>query len=89
MPPLLNSRKNVDNKASKGRKLRFHVQEPIANFDTPRPWLKWNDDQIDEFFASLLGQKISMKENDDESDEEEDEDEQDQLVGDDSIQLFG
>lgn len=82
-------KKNVDNKASKGRKLRFHVQEPIANFDTPRPWLKWNDDQIDEFFASLLGQKISMKENDDESDEEEDEDEQDQLVGDDSIQLFG
>ncbi|GEQ68943.1 hypothetical protein JCM33374_g2613 [Metschnikowia sp. JCM 33374] len=85
-------KKNVDNKASKGRKLRFHVQEPIANFDTPRQWLKWNDDQIDEFFASLLGQKISMKEDDEgEHGDSADEDDADdaELMGEDSIQLFG
>lgn len=79
-------KKNVDNKASKGRKLRYHVQEKIANFDSPRPWLKWNDSQVDEFFASLLGQKISMKE--DTSDEEAEE-EEDILEADSGIQLFG
>lgn len=78
-------KKNVDNKASKGRKLRYHVQEKIANFDSPRPWLKWNDLQVDEFFASLLGQKISMKE--DTSDEEEEE--EDVIEADSGIQLFG
>lgn len=79
-------KKNVDNKASKGRKLRYHVQEPIANFETPRNSLKWADDQIDEFFASLLGQKVNMKEDEDEhSDDEEDE----LVAGQDSIQLFG
>lgn len=80
-------KKSVDNKASKGRKLRFHVQEQIANFDAPRQWLRWNDDQIDEFFASLLGQKISMKEND--SDEAEGLDSDEELVAEDSIKLFG
>lgn len=77
-------KKNVDNKASKGRKLRYHVQEPIANFETPQSVLKWEDDQIDEFFASLLGQKVSMKEelSEDEADEEP-------LVGDNTIKLFG
>lgn len=48
---------NVDTKASKGRKLRYHIQEPIANFESSIGSWKWNDDQIDEFFASLLGQK--------------------------------
>lgn len=80
-------KKNVDNKASKGRKLRYHVQEKIANFDSPRPWLKWNDSQVDEFFASLLGQKISMKEAS--SDEEEDEEEEAAIEMDTGIQLFG
>lgn len=78
-------KKNVDNKASKGRKLRYHVQEPIANFETPRDSLKWNDDQIDEFFASLLGQKVNMKEDDDEEESEDDE----IVAGQDTIQLFG
>lgn len=81
-------KKNVDNKASKGRKLRYHVQEAIANFETPRASLKWNDDQIDEFFASLLGQKVNMKEEDDHS-ESEAEDEDDIVAGQDTIQLFG
>lgn len=77
-------KKNVDKKASKGRKLRYHVQEPIANFETPQALLKWEDDQIDEFFASLLGQKVSMKEevSEDEADDEP-------LVGDNTIKLFG
>lgn len=75
----------VDNKASKGRKLRYHVQEPIANFDMPRKWVSWTDNQIDEFFASLLGQKISMKEDESESEAEED----NVTVDAGSIRLFG
>lgn len=82
-------KKNVDNKASKGRKLRYHVQEPIANFETPQPALKWDDDQIDEFFASLLGQRVSMKEQLSEEEDEEEEEEEELLVGDNSIKLFG
>ena len=91
---------NVDTKASKGRKLRFHVQEQIANFETSTGGWKWNDDQIDEFFASLLGQKVNMKEDeDDEEDDEEngeskDEDANDgseeiSLANGDGIRLFG
>lgn len=84
-------KKNVDNRASKGRKLRYHVQESIANFETPRNELKWDDNQIDEFFASLLGQKVSMRE-DDEHDGASDASEAEEEVvlgGDDSIKLFG
>lgn len=79
-------KKNIDNKASKGRKLRYHVQEPIANFEAPRNGWKWKDDQIDEFFASLLGQKVNMNEIDNDEDEEEGEDEDIEADG---IRLFG
>lgn len=40
-------KKNVDTKASKGRKLRYHVQEKIQNFDAPRQSIEWTDDQIE------------------------------------------
>ena len=74
--------KAVDTRASKGRKLRYHVQEPIANFEAPRDGWQWKDAQIDEFFASLLGQKVHM----DEAEEEESADEE---VAADGIKLFG
>lgn len=81
-------KKNVDTKASKGRKLRYHVQEQIANFETPVGGWKWNDDQIDEFFASLLGQKVNMNELDDENDHDE-ENEEIVINNNDSFKLFG
>lgn len=76
------SNKNVDTKASKGRKLRFNVQDPIAHFETPVNF-KWDDFQIDEFFASLLGQKVNMNESDEEIVEDH------QIIENDSIRLFG
>lgn len=85
-------KKNIDTKASKGRKLRYHVQEQIANFEAPRGNWKWDDNQIDEFFASLLGQKVNMNEIDDggDSDGEGSDEESNTLVeGNDSIKLFG
>lgn len=78
-------KKNIDTKASKGRKLRYHVQEEISNFETPRGGWKWDDNQIDEFFASLLGQKVNMEE-----DDVADESEEDVITqGEESIKLFG
>lgn len=82
-------KKNIDTKASKGRKLRYHIQDQIANFETPHSGWKWSDDQIDEFFASLLGQKVNMKEDEDDDNEEEAEGEDEDLaIESDGIKLF-
>lgn len=40
-------KKNVDTKASKGRKLRYHVHEKLQNFMAPNPRLTWEDYQIE------------------------------------------
>ncbi|KAG6335802.1 hypothetical protein ID866_3280 [Astraeus odoratus] len=49
-------KKRVDTKASKGRKLRYHVHEKLMNFMVPIPaHNSWHEEQIDELFASLLG----------------------------------
>lgn len=76
--------KNIDTRASKGRKLKFNIQEPISHFETSIN-TQWDDNQIDEFFASLLGQKINMNEFDEEANEQ---DEQDELIANDTIKLF-
>ncbi|KAK9327725.1 apoptosis-antagonizing transcription factor [Lipomyces starkeyi] len=51
-------RPNLDVKASKGRKLRYHVQEKVQNFMPPIPTTTWNDEQIDDLFSGLFGQKV-------------------------------
>lgn len=45
----------VDPKASKGRKLRYHVHEKLQNFMAPIPTISWEKEQIDELFKGLLG----------------------------------
>ncbi|QSL64287.1 hypothetical protein MERGE_000443 [Pneumocystis wakefieldiae] len=50
---------NVDTKASKGRRLRYHVHEKIQNFMTPNPVNLWIEEKIDNLFSSLFGQKSS------------------------------
>ena len=45
----------VDVKASKGRKLRYHVHEKLQNFMAPIPMLTWEKEQTDELFRGLLG----------------------------------
>ncbi|KAF8582751.1 TRAUB-domain-containing protein [Ramaria rubella] len=50
------TKKLVDTKASKGRKLRYEPHEKLQNFMVPMPVRgAWHDEQIDELFASLLG----------------------------------
>lgn len=51
-------KKNVDTKASKGRRLRYTVHEKLQNFMAPRDVGTWGERQADELFASLLGKRV-------------------------------
>jgi protein AATF/BFR2 len=56
------TRKNVDTKASKGRKMRFTVHEKLQNFMAPEDRGTWEPAAIDRFFGTLLGQKMTLGE---------------------------
>jgi protein AATF/BFR2 len=55
-------RKVVDTKASKGRKLRYTVHEKLQNFMAPEDRTSWEQEAIDRFFGTLLGQKMTLGE---------------------------
>ncbi|KAK3945630.1 hypothetical protein QBC46DRAFT_371236 [Diplogelasinospora grovesii] len=63
------TRKQVDRKASKGRKIRYTVHEKLQNFMAPEDRRSWEEQAIDRFFGTLFGQKMELKE--DEEDEED------------------
>lgn len=63
-------RKNVDRKASKGRKMRFTVHEKLQNFMASEDRRSWEQGAIDRLFGTLFGQKLEL----DEGEESEDED---------------
>lgn len=64
------TRKVVDRKASKGRKMRFTVHEKLQNFMAPEDRRSWEQTAIDRFFGTLFGRKLEL--NEDEADEDED-----------------
>jgi protein AATF/BFR2 len=65
------TKKNVDTKASKGRKLKYTVHEKLQNFMAPEDRCKWGERQTDELFGSLFGQRLqSLAEGLGEDDEE-------------------
>ncbi|RGP77512.1 hypothetical protein FLONG3_4431 [Fusarium longipes] len=64
------NRKNVDRKASKGRKMRFTVHEKMQNFMAPEDRRAWEQGAIDRFFGTLFGRKMQL--NEDESDDDMD-----------------
>jgi len=66
------TKKVVDTKASKGRRLRYTVQEKIQNFMAPEERGQWGDRQRDELFSSLFGQRLGLGEHDDVESEQED-----------------
>ncbi|KAI9840451.1 MAG: rRNA-processing protein bfr2 [Sclerophora amabilis] len=66
------TRKKVDTRASKGRKLRYTVHEKLQNFMAPEDRGKWGPRQVDELFGSLLGRRMRLEEGDDEDVESED-----------------
>ncbi|KAL8679701.1 MAG: hypothetical protein Q9224_007011 [Gallowayella concinna] len=51
-------KKNIDTKASKGRRIRYTVQEKLTNFMPPDDRGKWGERQRDELFKGLLGTKL-------------------------------
>lgn len=78
------TRKQVDRKASKGRKLRFTVHEKLQNFMAPEDRRSWEEHAIDRFFGTLFGQKMVLKE-----DEEADKDDEDEEMGGVSVEEAG
>lgn len=63
------TRKLVDRRASKGRKLRFTVHEKVENFMAPEDRRRWEEAAIDRLFGTLFGQRLGLRE---EESEEED-----------------
>ncbi|KAJ2797860.1 rRNA-processing protein bfr2 [Coemansia guatemalensis] len=62
-------KRKVDTKASKGRKVRYHVLEKLQNFMPPVPAGTWHEDMVNELFSSLLGQRLPKSILDDEAEE--------------------
>ena len=52
-------KRDVDTKASKGRKIRFQVQDKIQNFMAAEPRGTWHDEMVSELFSSLLGVNLT------------------------------
>jgi protein AATF/BFR2 len=52
-------KKNVDTKASKGRKIRYTVHEKLQNFMAPEDRSTWTEEGRREFFGSLFGQSVA------------------------------
>lgn len=77
------NRKNVDRKASKGRKMRFTVHEKLQNFMAPEDRRSWEQGAVDRLFGTLFGQKLEMNEN-----ESEDEDMDELQAQADGLRLF-
>ncbi|KAF2993007.1 rRNA-processing protein bfr2 [Curvularia kusanoi] len=61
------TKKVVDTKASKGRRLRYTVQEKLQNFMAPEDRGEWEERQRDELFGSLFGKRLRLGEDDVES----------------------
>lgn len=63
------NRKQVDRRASKGRKLRFAVHEKLQNFMAPEDRRNWEEEAIDRLFGTLFGQRMGLKEDAEDGDE--------------------
>ncbi|XP_026566028.1 protein AATF [Pseudonaja textilis] len=55
-------RKKVDTKASKGRKIRYHVHSKLVSFMAPIDHCTMNDDARTELYRSLFGKQTHLKE---------------------------
>ncbi|KAL8840435.1 MAG: hypothetical protein Q9176_003933 [Flavoplaca citrina] len=73
-PALRIHKQRVDTKASKGRKIRYTVQEKVQNFMAPDDRGGWGQKQREELFKGLLGMKVPR--GDDESMNEDDSEEE-------------
>jgi len=82
--------KNYDRMATKGRKLKYTVQEPLAQFEIPkRKQYSWNDEQIDELFAGLFGMKFDLDDDENESETNEETSEDVSALKQSAVKMFG
>jgi protein AATF/BFR2 len=81
-------KREVDTRASKGRKMRFDVHEKLQNFMAPEERGIWTKRAREEFFASLLGRSASgiLREDDVSDDEDGEKSEEDVEEG--GLRLF-
>lgn len=56
------TRRAVDTKASKGRKMRYTVHEKLQNFMAPEDRGSWGERQTEDLFGSLLGRGVGLGE---------------------------
>ncbi|GAB0095028.1 hypothetical protein DMENIID0001_103560 [Sergentomyia squamirostris] len=49
------TKKVVDTKASKGRRIRYVVHKKMVNFMAPNPYTSWSEEAKDELFSSIFG----------------------------------
>ncbi|RIA95511.1 apoptosis-antagonizing transcription factor [Glomus cerebriforme] len=92
-------KKQVDTKASKGRRLRYHVHEKLQNFMVPIPTGTWHEEMIDELYSSLLGKRyeesLDLSENENENEiiskmkEQKEKEENTIETGLDGLKIFG
>lgn len=76
--------KEVDTKASKGRKLRYTVHDRLVGFCAKMEgYDRWREEQIQELFGSLLGQSNGLKEEDGEMSDADD------MVEEGGVRIFG
>lgn len=55
-------RKKVDTKASKGRKVRFHIHSKLVNFMAPADHSSMSDEARSELYRGLFGQNSAVRE---------------------------
>ncbi len=55
-------KKKVDTKASKGRKVRFHIHSKLVNFMAPIDHSSMSDEARSELYRSLFGQRSTVRE---------------------------
>ncbi|CAG5133118.1 unnamed protein product [Candidula unifasciata] len=56
-------KRKVDTRASKGRKIRYHVKEKLKNYMTPYDKSLWSEEQKDDLFKALFGGKLYRESN--------------------------
>ncbi|KAF9433880.1 hypothetical protein BGZ76_008862 [Entomortierella beljakovae] len=83
------TKKQVDTKASKGRRLRYHVHEKLQSFMAPIPAGTWHEEMIEELFSSLLGRSGDNLNDGDEDEENDQEQNTEEEIPDDGLRIFG
>ncbi|KAF1999226.1 TRAUB-domain-containing protein [Amniculicola lignicola CBS 123094] len=72
------TRKVVDTKASKGRKMRYTVHEKLQNFMAVEERGSWGERQREELFGSLFGRRVGLGEEVEEEEGESDGDDREE-----------